>query len=162
MNDAEKYVLTAAEIEAMPGKVKTHFLNENARRNEKSLATATGMTELGFSIVEVEPGDESTEHHKHYHEEECVYVLEGQGEARIGAEVHEIHAGDFIGYRKGGLAHSLKNTGKYPLRCIVVSQYKDHDVSDYPRRGKRLFRNKDLTWNMVDLTVIDRPFGAKT
>ncbi|MDJ0640864.1 MAG: cupin domain-containing protein [Paracoccaceae bacterium] len=162
MSDADKYILSAAEIDTMQAREKTHFLNENARRHEKALSAETGLSELGFTLVVIEPGDESTEHHKHYHEEECLYVLEGQGQARIGAEVHEIRAGDFIGCRKGGLAHSFKNTGKYPLRCIVVSQYKDHDVSDYPRLGKRLFRNKDLTWNMVDLAVIDRPFGAKT
>ncbi len=112
--------------------------------------------------VEVAPGDESTEHHKHYHEEECLYVLDGRGTARIGAESFDIGAGDFVGFRKGGLAHSVKNTGDVALRCLLVSQRKQHDVSDYPRKGKRLFRNKDLTWNMVDLTVIDRPFGART
>jgi len=161
MSVDDAYLLPAAVISSMAAKTKRHFLNEQAQRREKSLAVATGLTEIDFSLIEVAPGDESTEHHKHYHEEECLYVLEGEGQARIGAEIHEIKAGDFVGCRKGGLAHSFKNTGDNPLRCIVVSQRKEHDVSDYPRRGKRLFRNKNLTWNMVDLTVIDRPFGAK-
>ena len=56
----------------------------------------------------------------------------------------------------------MKECARPPFRCISVSQRTNHDVSDYPRRGKRLFRNKNLTFNMVDLTVIDRPFGAKT
>ena len=159
---AETYFLAADTIASMEGKTKTHFLNEKARRVEKSLGALTGLGEIDFCLVEVEPGDETTEHHKHYHEEECLYVLEGVGTARIGAESREVSAGDFVGFRKGGLAHSLKNTGEEILKCIVVSQRKNHDVSDYPRRGKRLFRNKDLTWNLVDLTVIDRPFGAKT
>ncbi len=158
----EPYVLSAVDIMSMPGKMKTHFLNDGARRLEKSLGAATGLSEIDFSIIEVAPGDESTEHHLHYHEEECLFVLEGEATARVGAESHSVKAGDFVGYRKGGLAHSLKNTGSGPLRCIIVSQRQNHDVSDYPRLGKRLFRNKNLTWNMVDLTVIDRPFGAKT
>ena len=157
----DRYVIPAAGIAAMAGEMRTHFLNENARRREKALGTATGLSEIGFALVEVAPGEESTEHHKHYHEEECYYVLEGRGEARIGSERIEIGPGDFIGCRKGGLAHSLKNTGDAPMRCIVVNQRKAHDVSDYPRKGKRLFRNQNLTWNMVDLTVIDRPFGAR-
>ena len=158
----EIYHLSADRIAGMAGKEKTHFLNSKARRVEKSLAALTGLSEIDFCMVEVAPGDETTEHHKHYHEEECLYVLEGEGTARIGSVSHTVRAGDFVGFRKGGLAHSLKNTGDGPMRCIIVSQRKNHDVSDYPRRGKRLFRNKDLTWNMVDLTVIDRPFGAKT
>lgn len=159
---SDTYLIPADAIASMPGKPRTHFLNEKARRSEKSLASETGLDEIDFCLIEVEPGDETTEHHKHYHEEECLYVLEGCGTARIGAESMEVAAGDFLGFRKGGLAHSLKNTGETVLRCIVVSQRKNHDVSDYPRKGKRLFRNKDLTWNLVDLTVIDRPFGART
>jgi uncharacterized cupin superfamily protein len=159
---AETYFLAAGEIASMEGKSKTHFLNDKARRLEKSLGEMTGLSEIDFCLIEVAPGDETTEHHKHYHEEECLYILEGTGTARIGAESHVVAAGDFVGFRKGGLAHSLKNTGDGVLKCIIVSQRKHHDVSDYPRRGKRLFRNKDLTWNLVDLTVIDRPFGART
>lgn len=158
----DAYLLPAEKIAGMAPKVKTHFLSETARRSERSLAEATGLEEIEFAIVEVAPGDESTEHHKHYHQEECLYVLEGEGVARIGAESYPVKPGDFVGYPAGGLAHSLQNTGTAPLRCISVSQRKGHDVSDYPRKGKRLFRNKDLTWNMVDLSVIDRPFGSKT
>ena len=158
----ETYVIKSGAIGNIDPILKTHFLNENARRTDRSLAQATGMTEIDFAIMEVAPGDESTEHHKHYHEEECIYVLEGDGVARIGSESHPIGPGDFIGYRAGGLAHSIQNTGSSTLRCITVSQRKAHDVADYPRKGKRLFRNKDLTWNMVDVTVIDRPFGSRT
>jgi len=158
----DQYIISADDIVAMPGEAKTHFLNENARRMQKSLGKMTGLTELDFSIIEVAPGDESTEHHVHYHEEECWYILEGEATARIGAQSKTVKAGDFVGCRKGGLAHSFKNTGSGTFRCISVSQCTNHDVSDYPRRGKRLFRNKNLTFNLVDLTVIDRPFGAKT
>ncbi len=158
----DKYIVTADDISEMKGDVRTHFLNAKAHRLEKALGNATGLTEIDFSIIELAPGSESTEHHKHYHEEECIYVLEGTATARIGSESQEIKAGDFVGYRKGGLAHSFKNSGDGPFRCIAISQRKSHDVSDYPRLGKRLFRNRDLTWNLVDLGVIDRPFGAKT
>lgn len=158
----DRYHIPADEIARIPAKARTHFLNDHARRLEKSLGAMTGLSEIDFCLVEVAPGDETTEHHKHYHEEECIYVLEGEGTARIGSDSHAVGEGDFIGFRKSGLAHSLKNTGSGVLRCIIVSQRKEHDVSDYPRKGKRLFRNKDLTWNMVDVTVIDRPFGAKT
>jgi uncharacterized cupin superfamily protein len=156
------YVVSADQIATGKMENKSHFLNANARRKELSLGQLTGLSEFDFSIIEVEPGDDSSEHHMHHHEDECIYVLEGEATARIGAESHKITSGDFVGYRKGGLAHSIQNTGDTVLRCIVVSQRKDHDVSDYPRSGKRLFRNRGLTWNLVDIGVIDRPFGAKT
>lgn len=158
----DRYLLRADEIAAMEGLRKTHFLNPKARRVNKSLGDMTGLTGLGFHIIEVEPGDETTEHHLHHHEDECVYVLAGTGVAMIGEDEHEIGPGDFIGYRKGGLAHSIRATGTETLRCIVVGQRLDHDVGDYPRLKKRLFRHQGLPWNLVDHADIATPqAGAK-
>lgn len=158
----EKYLLTAAEIEAMPGLRKTHFLNPDAVRINKSLGDETGLTGLGFHIIEVEPGHDTTEHHVHHYEDECVYVLAGEATAHIGGDTVIIRAGDFIGYRKGGLAHSITNTGTTTLRCIVVGERLAHDVGDYPKLKKRIYRNAGLAWNLVDHENIDEPVaGAK-
>jgi len=67
----DKYLLTKEEIEQTAGVAKTHFLNDNAKRSNKSLGDLTGLTGFGFHIIEVQPGHESTEFHKHYHEDEC-------------------------------------------------------------------------------------------
>lgn len=162
MND-DTYLVTAREIEAMDGLAKTHFLNPKARRINKSLGDLTGLTGLGFHIIEVAPGDETTETHVHYHEDECVYVLAGQATAQIGDESFAIGPGDFIGYRKGGLAHTIVNTGDDTLRIIVVGQRLPHDVADYPRQGKRIFRNDGLPWALADHDALSFPAaGAKT
>lgn len=159
---SDTYIITAKEISGMKPAERTHFLNPAARRSERGVGKATGLEEIGVALMELAPGDISTEHHLHHHEEECLYVLEGEATARLGADEFVIKAGDFVGCRKAGLAHSVKNHTDKPFRCLTVSQRKDHDVSDYPLVGKRLFRNRNLTWNMVDKRVIDRPFGAKT
>lgn len=157
----EKYVVTREEIEALEGLAKTHFLNDNARRINKSLGDLTGLTGLGFHIIEVEPGCESTETHRHYYEDECVYILAGEAEAAIGSETHRVKAGDFIGYRAGGAAHRLKNTGSDILKCIVVGQRLDHDVADYPALNKRIYRNKGMPWNLVDIDAVSEPDAGK-
>ncbi|MDC2887927.1 cupin domain-containing protein [Psychrosphaera algicola] len=128
----DKYLVTKEEIDAYEGIDKTHFLNPNAKRINKSLGDLTGLSGIGFHIIEVKPGYVTTETHVHYSEEECVYVLEGNGEAIVGNEVYEIKAGDFIGYRAGGEAHNIKNTGTETLKCIVVGQRLDSDMADYP------------------------------
>ncbi len=160
----EKYILTREEIAGMAGLKKTHFLNPNARRLNKSLGDATGLTGLGFHLIEVEPGFETTEFHCHHHEDECVYVLSGKATAIIGDEEFEIGEGDFIGYRKGGLAHTIRNTGDDLLRCIVVGERLPHDVGDYPRLGKRIYRNTGMTWDLVEhahIEVIGGSVGKK-
>lgn len=156
------YLVTAAEIASVKGLAKTHFLNPNAQRVNKSLGDLTGLTGFGFHIIEVEPGRDSTEHHVHHYEDECVYVLEGSATALIGDDAFEIGPGDFLGYRKGGVAHSIKNTGSETLRCIVVGERLAHDVGDYPNKGKRIFRNAGLLWNLVDHDALEEPqAGAK-
>ncbi|MGB7318196.1 MAG: cupin domain-containing protein [Planktotalea sp.] len=148
------YLVKADTIEAMEGLQKTHFLNDNAKRLNKSLGDLTGLSGIGFHIIEVEPGHASTEHHMHHFEDECVYVLSGTATAYIGDDVHEIGAGDFIGYRKGGLAHSIENTGTETFRCIVVGERLEHDIGDYPRAEKRIYRSKGISWNLVDFDNI--------
>jgi uncharacterized cupin superfamily protein len=157
----DRYFISRAEIEQMEGLDKAHFLNTNARRNNKSLGDVVGLTGFGFHIIEVQPEHETTEHHVHYHEDECVYVLSGTATAYIGYDSIEISAGDFIGYRKGGYSHSIKNTGTEPLRCIVVGERSAHDVADYPRRNKRIFRNQDMSWNLVDIDAIETPSAGE-
>jgi uncharacterized cupin superfamily protein len=157
----DKYVVSADEITAMPGLEKTHFLNPNAKRINKSLGELTGLKAIGFHTIEVEPGHETTEPHVHHHEDECVYVLEGQAQASIGAEVITVTAGDFIGYRAGGEPHALRNTGDTLLRCIVVGQRLTGDVADYPCLGKRLFRAPGLQWNLVDVDNISEPQAGR-
>lgn len=74
-----KYVVTADEIKAMQGREKTHFLNDNAVRINKSLGDLTGLTGIGVNIIEVEPGRDTTEFHVHYHED----IFRNQGLAWI-------------------------------------------------------------------------------
>ena len=158
----DKYLLTAEEITAMEGSRKPHFLNPNAQRINKSLGDLTGITGFGFHIIEVEQGHETTEYHVHHFEDECVYVLAGQATATIGDESVPIGPGDFIGYRRGGLAHTIVNTGTEVFRCIVVGQRLPHDVGDYPRKAKRIYRNEGLPWELVDQQQIEQiTAGAK-
>ena len=140
----------------MAGLAKTHFLNDNAKRTNKSLGDVVGLKNLGFHIIEVLPGYESTEYHVHHFEDECVYILSGQATVTIDETDYEVSAGDFIGYPAGGLAHTMKNTGSEVLRCIVTGQRLTHDVGDYPRLGKRLYRYGQSN-DLVDVNDISHP-----
>ncbi|WP_107498513.1 cupin domain-containing protein [Thalassobius sp. I31.1] len=157
MTDPTPTLLKAAEIDAMPGQSKTHFLNPNAQRLQKSLGDICGLTGLGVHLMEIQPGADSTEHHVHYYEDECIYVLAGQATARIGDTHETIGAGDFLGHPKNGAAHSITNTGTEPLKMLVIGQRLDHDVADYPDQGKRIFRNTSMPWDLTDITSLTTP-----
>ena len=157
----DKYIVTKQEIEEMEGLKKVHFLNPEAQRINKSLGDLTGLSGFGFHIIEVPPGKESTECHVHYYEDECTYILEGQGEVILDGKAHKVAAGDFIGYRAGGLAHMMVNTGDSVLKCIVVGQRLAHDVGDYPNQKKRIYRNAGMPWDVVDLPNVTHPNAGK-
>lgn len=157
----DKYLVTREEIAVYEGVSKTHFLNENAKRVNKSLGDLTGLTGIGFHIIEIEPGYESTELHRHHYEDECVYILDGEAESTIGDSRFRVKGGDFLGYRAGGEPHKLKNVGTSVLRCIVVGQRLDHDVGDYPVKNKRIFRNKGMKWSLVEMDHIEEPVAGK-
>jgi uncharacterized cupin superfamily protein len=148
-----KLLLKAADIEAMPGTRKVHFLNPNAVRINKSLGDAVGLSHLGVHIIHVEPGRETTEYHKHLYEEECVYVLSGRGSLMIDGETYVFEKGDFVGFPRNTAAHAITNDGDETLTCLVVGQRLEQDVADYPNQRKRLYRNSGA-WNLVDILHI--------
>ena len=63
--DTRKYLLRAEDIENLDAKEITHFLNPNALRMNKSLGDAVGMSNMGVHMIFVEPGNDTTEFHKH-------------------------------------------------------------------------------------------------
>jgi len=155
---ARNLILKKQDIQAMAGERKTHFLNPNADRLRKSLGDAVGLNHIGVHLITVEPGKDTTEYHKHYYEEECIYVLSGSGTLVIEDEPFQFEKGDFVGFPAATAAHSLQNTGDETLVILVMGQRLEQDVADYPDKGKRLYRNSDH-WDLVDLDEIIDPRG---
>lgn len=151
--DATKYLLKADYIEQMEGERKVHFLNPNAVRINKSLGDAVGLNNIGIHLVHIEPKHDATEYHKHYFEEECVYILSGKGTAIIEGDRYLVEKGDFLGLPKNKVAHNIINDGEEPLVCLVMGQRLLQDVTDYPDKVKRLYRNNGV-WDLVDIEDI--------
>jgi len=149
-------LLKASDIEQMAGQHKVHFLNSNAVRLNKSLGDAVGLTEIGVHLIYVEPNRKSTEYHKHYYEEECIYVLSGQGSLIIEDKSYPFAEGDFVGFPTNTAAQSILNDSDERLVCLVMGQRLPQDVSDYPHQEKRLYRNSG-EWNLVDFQDIHHP-----
>lgn len=156
----DRYIITKAEIDALEGTQKTHFLNENAKRLNKSLGDLTGLNGVGIHMVEVQPTHALSEKHLHYFEDEAVYILSGQAQVTIGDDVFQVNAGDFIGFRANGLAHAMVNNGSDTLRCLVIGQRLDHEVALYPEKQKKLYINRGHGWDLADVSAIETLSGA--
>lgn len=149
----EHMYLSAKQIAAMQPIRRVHQLNAAAIREDKSLGDETGLKNIGIHLITIAAGDKSTEFHSHKYEDEAIYVLSGHGTEAIGNETYKIGPGDFIGLPAGGPAHETINDGSEPLVCLVIGQRLPQDVVDYPRKGKRLYRNSGQR-DMIDIAQI--------
>ncbi len=143
------------KIAAMAGEHRVHFVNPAAKRINKSLGDAAGLKNLGIHMMTVAPGDRSSEYHCHRYEDEAIYVISGRGTAVIGDERYALGPGDFMGHPIDRVAHEMINDGNEPLVCLVIGQRLAQDISDYPRKGKRLYRHSGER-SLVDLDGIKR------
>ena len=148
-------VLSAQKIAAMTAVRRVHNLNPAAIRLDKSLGDEAGLRHIGIHLITIAPGDKSTEFHSHKYEDEAIYVLSGHGSEVIGDETHKIGPGDFIGLPASGPAHETMNDGAEPLVCLVIGQRLAQDVVDYPRKGKRLYRNSGQR-DMLDYANLEK------
>lgn len=147
--------LSAEKIAAIEGVQRVHTLNPAAIRTDKSLGDECELKNIGIHLIAIAPGDKSTEFHSHKYEEEAIYVLSGHGTEVIGDTTQKIGPGDFIGFPAAGVAHETVNDGTEPLVCLVIGQRLPQDVVDYPRKGKRLYRNSGQR-DIVDYPHIEK------
>jgi len=145
--------ISAQQISSLAGVRRVHQINSAAIRLDKSLGDEAGLKNIGIHLITIAPGDKSTEFHSHKYEDEAIYVLSGHGTEIIGNEAHKIGPGDFTGLPAGGPAHETINDGSEPLVCLVIGQRLPQDVVDYPRQGKRLYRNSGQR-DMIDIVQV--------
>ena len=103
------------------------------------IAEHIGAQRLGYNMTIVPPGKTALPFHNHYGNEEMFFVLEGEGEVRIGDKRYPIRSGDFIACPIGGktTAHQIINTSNsMMMKYIGVSTTQTPDLVEYPDSGK--------------------------
>jgi uncharacterized cupin superfamily protein len=133
---------------------RVHVLNPRAIRHGKSLGDAVGMRDMGIHLVRIAPGDETTEYHMHYCDEEFVYILSGRGIAEIGTRKVKVGPGDFMGFTAKSLPHNMSNPYAEDLVYLMGGTRKPIDVSEYPRSRQRAYKfdGKHHAVNFKDVT----------
>jgi uncharacterized cupin superfamily protein len=102
----------------------------------KRLGLKAGGVRLGGSLYRVAPGKTAFPHHRHYLNEEAIYVLSGTGTLRLDDAEHAVGPGDYIALPAGGPAHQLIATGERDLEYLCVSTMRGGEVVEYPDSRK--------------------------
>ncbi len=103
------------------------------------VAMRIGANKLGYNVTVLPAGKRAFPIHNHRVNEEMFFVLEGEGELRVGAERHPLRRGDFVACPPGGpeTAHQIVNTSTTAdLKYLSVSTMLVPEVVDYPDSGK--------------------------
>jgi uncharacterized cupin superfamily protein len=117
----------------------SHPLNPRSQVHGHSLSDVIGLQRMGVHILRVPPGKESFAYHRHFGEEEFLYVLSGRGVAEIEGEDHEVGPGDFLGFPIG-VAHHLRNPFEEDLVYLSGGERHPLEVAEFPGLGKYLVR----------------------
>src|SRR3954468_7755177 len=88
------------------------FRSRLGDRVKRKLGEAFGLTQYGVNLVRLAPGGQSSLRHFHSHEEELIYVLEGELTLVTNTGEQTMTAGMCVGFAANtGNAHHLVNRG---------------------------------------------------
>jgi len=109
------------------------FHKECAERVKRALGDAVGLTRFGVNLVRLEPGAWSAQRHWHSHEDEFVYVLEGEVTLMSDAGEQVLAAGMAAGFPAGVEdGHCLVNRSDGAAVYLEVGDRAPHDRVRYP------------------------------
>src|ERR1700744_2501765 len=96
--------IDAASVKTVVGTMYPPPFDRPCRAREKAkLGDLAGLTQFGVNLVRLKPGVWSSQRHWHSHEDEFVYILEGEAVLVTDAGEEILCPGDAAGF-KGGAA----------------------------------------------------------
>lgn len=120
------------------------FRSRVTPREKRALGDALGLTRIGVNLTTLLPGKESAIRHYHSHEDELVYVLEGEVVLRTDEGEQVLGAGTCAGFPAGSTnGHQLVNRSGRPARYLEISNRDPSDTAAYPDEDLALERAAD-------------------
>jgi uncharacterized cupin superfamily protein len=122
------------DIAAVPVRVGTgypaDFNADCAGRTRKRLGDAGGLESFGVNLMTLPPGKWSSQRHWHSHEDEFVYVLEGELVLVENEGETVLRAGDCAAFPKGtGNGHHLRNHSATVAVYLEVGSRRPEDLT---------------------------------
>ena len=108
----------------------TQFNAPCAHRTRRRLGDAGGLVDFGVNLMTLPPGGWSSQRHWHSHEDEFVYVLDGELTLVEDDGETILVAGECAAFAKGpGIGHHLQNRSPTPAVYLEVGSRDPDDLT---------------------------------
>ena len=123
-----------SSVPAEPGGTYPSPFDEPCRGQScQRLARSAGLTQFGVNVTVIEAGAWSSQRHWHSHEDEFVWVLDGELTLITDAGEETLRAGDCAAFRCGDPnGHHLVNKSGRPARVLEIGTTSPQDRCIYP------------------------------
>lgn len=116
-------------------------------REKRALGDALGLTRFGVNLTTLFPGKESSLRHYHSHEDELVFVLEGEVVLRTDEGEQQLRAGMCAGFPAGTTnGHQFINRSSAPARYLEIGNRDANDTASYSDVDLACSKNVEGAW----------------
>ncbi len=96
------------------------------------VARHAGLTEFGVNLTVIEPGAWSSQRHWHTHEDEFVWVVDGELTLITDTGEEVLRAGDCAAFKRGDRdGHHLVNRSRRPAKVLEIGNSDPRDRCTY-------------------------------
>jgi uncharacterized cupin superfamily protein len=128
------------------------FHLKSADRVRQRLGDAGGLTDFGVNLLQLPPGAWSSQRHWHSHEDEFVWVLEGEVVLITDAGEETLRAGDCAAFPKNAAnGHCIVNKSARMAVCLEAGSRSGDDTCIYPDIDMKV-GNRDGVFSHMDGT----------
>lgn len=102
-------------------------------RFRKRLGNEAGLTQFGVNLTRLEPGSGTALRHWHHHEDEFVYILQGEATLIDDDGAHSLKPGDAAGFKAGEPnGHHIVNHSKSDVILLEIGTRAPTERGEYP------------------------------
>jgi len=95
------------------------YVHQAGKSSLTMLTTEVLKKKLMPVLMEIEPGGTTHKEEARVGTEKFLYMLDGELEARIGEQTHELRRGSTL-YFDASIPHSFRNAGRRPAKCLSI------------------------------------------
>lgn len=119
-------------------------------REKRALGDALGLTRIGVNLTTLFPEKESSMRHYHSHEDEFIFVLEGEVVLRTDEGEQVLTAGMCAGFAAGTAnGHQLVNRSGGAARYLEIGNRDPADSASYSDVDLAGRKNADGSWSFT-------------